>query len=110
MPMVTAFNLHADDPLPEIEEAVKRALTSMPELEINDFEVDLVPMFKPDGFHGTVTRINVDLWVKPVRSKASLQVLATRVAKAFQDVVGADRKVKVVIKPYEVEASGWVSF
>ena len=32
MPLVTAFNLRADDRLPEIEEAVRLALTSMPEL------------------------------------------------------------------------------
>ncbi|HEY8816310.1 MAG TPA: hypothetical protein VIP57_14550 [Candidatus Dormibacteraeota bacterium] len=109
MPLVTAFNLRGDDPLPEIEEAVRSALTSMPELGINDFEVDLVPVFKPEGFHGTVTRINVELWVKPVRTKAALQELATRVAKAFQAVAGPERKVKVVIKPYDVESSGWVS-
>ena len=109
MPLVTAFNLRADDPLPEIEEAVRQALTSMPELGINDFEVDLVPVLAPDGFHGTVTRINVDLWERPVRTKAALQELATRVASAFQAVTGRDRKVKVVIRPYDVEASGWVS-
>jgi hypothetical protein len=109
MPLVTAFNLRADDPLPDIEEAVRQALTSMPELGINDFEVDLVPVFKPEGFHGTVTRINVELWVKPARTKPALQELATRVAKAFQGVAGTERKVKVVIKPYDVESSGWVS-
>jgi phenylpyruvate tautomerase PptA (4-oxalocrotonate tautomerase family) len=109
MPLVTAFNLRADDRLPAIEEALKRALTSMPELGINDFEVDLVPVLAPAGFHGTVTRINVDLWERPVRTKEALQELATRVASAFQDVAGRDRKVKVVIRPYEVEASGWVS-
>jgi hypothetical protein len=38
-----------------------------------------------------------------------LQELATRLAKAFQSVAGADRKVKVVIRPYDVEQSGWVS-
>jgi hypothetical protein len=106
---VTAFNLRPDDRLPEIEEAVRVALTSMPELGINDFEVDLVPVLAPKGFHGTVTRINVDLWERPVRTKAALQELATRVATAFQAVAGRDRKVKVVIRPYDVEASGWVS-
>src|SRR5450759_2707915 len=109
MQLVTAFNLRADDPLPEIEEDVRQALTSMPELGINDFEVDLVPVLAPDGFHGTVTRINVDLWERPVRTKAALQELATRVATAFQGVAGHERKVKVVIRPYDAEASGWVS-
>jgi hypothetical protein len=109
MPLVTAFNLRADDRLHEIEEAIRSALTTMPELAINDYEVDLVPVLAPEGFHGTVTRINVDLWERPVRTKAALQELATRVASAFQAVAGSDRRVKVVIKPYDVEASGWVS-
>jgi hypothetical protein len=56
MPLVTAFNLRADDRLSEIEEALRLALTSVPELGINDFEVDLVPVFSPEGFHGTVTK------------------------------------------------------
>jgi hypothetical protein len=110
MPLVTAFNLRPDDRLSEIEEAIKLALTSMPELEINDFEIDLVPVFGPPGFHGTVTRINIDLWERPERTKVALQELATRVASAFQAVTGRDRRVKVVIRPYDVEASGWVSF
>jgi hypothetical protein len=109
MPLVTAFNLRPGDRLPEIEEAVRVALSSMPELGINDFEVDLVPVLAPEGFHGTITRINVDLWERPVRTKAALQELAARVATAFQGVAGRDRKVKVVIKPYDVEASGWIS-
>ena len=109
VPLVTAFNLRADDRLPEIEESLRLALTSMAELGINDFEVDLVPVLAPEGFHGTVTRINVDLWEGPARTKAPLQELATRVASAFQAVTGRDRKVKVVIRPYDVEASGWVS-
>jgi hypothetical protein len=46
MPLVTAFNLSKEDGLPEIEEAVRRALVSMPELEVNDYEVDLVPVFR----------------------------------------------------------------
>ena len=109
MPLVTGFNLRPDDRLPEIEEAVRVALTSMLELGINDFEVDLVPVLAPEGFHGTVTRINVDLWERSVRTKAALQELATRVATAFQAVTGRDRKVKVVIRPYDVEARGWIS-
>ena len=90
-------------------EATKRALTSMPELAINDWEINVVPVLMPDGFDGEVTRINVDLWERPERTKDALQELATRLAKAFQSVAGADRKVKVVIRPYDVERSGWVS-
>jgi len=56
-----------------------------------------------------VTRINVDLWERPERTKEALQELATRLARAFQSVTGQDRKVKVVIRPYDVERSGWVS-
>jgi hypothetical protein len=110
MPLVTAFNLRAEDRLSEIEDAIRSALTSLPELGVNDYEVDLVPVLAPEGFHGTVTRINVDLWERPVRTKEALQELATRVASAFQAVAGRDRKVKVVIRPYDVGASGWVSF
>ncbi len=49
MPLVTAFNLSKEDRLSEIEAAVRGALVSMPELKINDYEVDLVPVFRPDG-------------------------------------------------------------
>jgi hypothetical protein len=110
MPRVTAFNLRREDPLPEIEEAVRHALTSDPALEINDYEVDLVPVCEPDGFHATVARIDVDLWEGRTRTKDALQDLAETVARAFRSVVGQDRKVKVVIKPYDVAKSGWVSF
>lgn len=110
MPQVTAVNLRKEDRLSEIEEAVRQALVSMASLEINDYEVDLVPVFRPDGFHGTVTRINVDLWEGSERTKEALQELAARVAKAFQTVAGKDRRVKVVIRPYDLERSGWVSF
>jgi hypothetical protein len=68
MPMVTIFNLRREDRLSDLEEATRRSLTSMPELE-----------------------------------------LATRLAKAFRAVAGEDRRVKVVIRPYDVERSGWVS-
>jgi hypothetical protein len=34
MPLVTAFNLRREDPLLEIEEAVRHALTSIPALDI----------------------------------------------------------------------------
>lgn len=110
MPLVTVFNVRRDDPLSEIEEAVRRAMISMPALEIHEDEVDVVPVHEPDGSGGIVTRINVDLWEGRSRTKDALQELATRVAVAFQSVVGPDRKVKVVIRPYDVEQSGWVSF
>ena len=109
MPLVTAFNLRPQDLLPEIEAALRVALTSMPELRINEFEIDLVAVLSPEGFHGTVTRINVDLWERPERTKAGLQELATRVARAFQGATAGNRKVRVVIRPYDVETSGWVS-
>jgi hypothetical protein len=110
MPQVTVLNLRADDPLPDIEAALRQALTSMPELAIEDFDLDIVPVLMPKGFDGKVTRINVDLWIHPARTKDALQELATRIASAFQGVAGRDRKVKVVIRPYEVGTSGWVSF
>lgn len=109
MPLVTVFNLRREDRLSDLEEATRRALTSMPELAINDWEIDLAPVLMPEGFAGEVTRINVDLWERPERSKAALQELAARLARAFQSVVGEDRRVKVVIRPYDVERSGWVS-
>lgn len=109
MPPVTVFNLRRDDPLSEIEDAVRHALISVPALEINDYEIDFVPIHEPDGFRTVVTRINVDLWERRARTKDALQDLAARVASAFQSVVGLDRKVKVVIRPYDVEKSGWVS-
>ena len=80
MPLVTAFNLSKEDRLPEMELALREALVSMPELQINDWEVDLVPVFRADGFSGAVTRINVDLWEKGERTKDALQELATRIA------------------------------
>jgi len=110
MPRVTVFNLRRGDPLSEIEEAVRQALTSGSALEIDDHEVDLVPVYEPDDFHTIVTRIDVDLWEHPARTKDALQDLAETVAKAFRSVVGQERKVKVVIRPYDVGKSGWVSF
>src|SRR2546427_5423267 len=106
MPLITAFNLRKEDRLPDIENALRRALVSMPELKINDDEIDFVPVSTPDGFHGQVTRINVDLWEGSHRTKAALQELAARAATAFQRVTGSDRKVKVVIRPYDVEGRG----
>ena len=110
MPRVTAFNLRKEDSLPEVAEAIRRALTSMPALGIQGHEVDLVPVLEPDGFPAGVARIDVDLWEHPERTKDALQELATRVASAFQSVTGEDRSVKVVIRPYDVGRSGWVSF
>ena len=109
MPLVTVFNLRKEDRLSEIEEAVRKALTSMPPLEISENAVDVVPILAPHGFHGRVTRINVDLWEKKVRTKEALQELATGVAEAFKRVAGPDRRVKVVIRPYDLDKSGWVS-
>jgi len=111
MPVVSVFNLRREDRprLSELEEATRLALTSMPELAINDHEIDLVPVLRPDDFDGEVTRINVDLWERAERTKEALQELATRLAKAFQTVAGDDRRVKVVIRPYDIERSGWVS-
>jgi phenylpyruvate tautomerase PptA (4-oxalocrotonate tautomerase family) len=109
VPLVSVFNLRRDDRLPELKEATRRALASLPEVAINDHEIDLVPVLRPDDFDGEVTRINVDLWERAERTKDALQELATRLAKAFQSVAGEDRSVKVVIRPYDVERSGWVS-
>jgi hypothetical protein len=52
----------------------------------------------------------MDPWEGPARTKDALQDLATRMATAFQSVVGLERSVKVVIRPYDVQRSGWVSF
>lgn len=109
MPRVTVFNLRKDDNLFDIERALRDALVSLPELKINADEVDLVPVVAAEGFHGVVVRIDVDLWERAERTKDRLQELATRVARSFQDVVGRDRRVKVVIRPYDVAKSGWVS-
>lgn len=109
MPLVTVFNLRREDRLSDLEEAMKRALSSMPELAIKAEEVDFVPLFRPDDFNGDVTRINIDMWERTKGTKEALQELATRVARAFQVVAGPDRRVKVVIRPYDVGRSGWVS-
>jgi hypothetical protein len=110
MPPITVFNLRREDPLPGIEDALRDAIKSVPALEIHDDEVDFVPVHEPEGFRATVVRINMDPWVGPTRTKDALQDLATRMALAFQSVVGQDRRVKVVIRPYDVKTSGWVSF
>ena len=109
MPLITAFNLRREDRLSDIENALRRALLSMPELKINGDEIDFVPVSTPDAFDGQVARINVDLWQGSHRTKEALQELAARTATAFQRVAGSDRKVKVVIRPYDVEGAGWVS-
>lgn len=110
MPPITVFNLRREDPLPAIESALRDAVRSMPALEIRDDEVDFVPVRAPDGFEPVVARISMDPWEGPARTKGALQELATRMATAFQSVVGKGRKVKVVIRPYDVEKSGWVSY
>ena len=109
MPRVTALNLHEGDDLSLLETELTAALVSIPEMKINDYEVDLVPLFAPRGFHGSVARIDVDLWEAQHRTKDQLQELASRMASAFQKVAGVDRKVKVVIQPYDITKSGWVS-
>jgi hypothetical protein len=110
MPLITAFNLRKEDRLSDIENALRRALVSTPELKINEDEIDFVPILTPDGFHGRPTRINVDLWEGSHRTKEALQELAARAATAFQRVTGSDRKVKVVIRPYDVEGAGGCRF
>ncbi len=109
MPLVTAFNLRREDRLDDLERAIREALSSKPDLKINDGEVMLVPVLRPDGFHGTVTRINVELWERRELTKEALQELATRVADAFKAVAGRERKVIVVVRPYDVGEAGWVS-
>jgi len=87
MPLVTAFNLRREDPLSEIEEAVRHAMTSIPALETHDHEVDLVPICETEAFRTIVTRINIDSWERHARTKDALQDLAAGVARAFQSVV-----------------------
>ncbi len=60
MPLVIVLNLRREDRLSEIEEATMRSLTSMPELAIDEHEIDFVPVLRPEDFDGQVTRINVD--------------------------------------------------
>lgn len=92
MPPVTAFNLRKEDPLQAIEGALRDAIASLPALEIDDDEVDFVPVLAPDGFDATVTRIFLDPWVAPAQTKEALQDLATRMALAFRSVVGEERR------------------
>ena len=92
MPLITVFNLRKEDPLPDIESALRRALVSMAEVKINDDEIDFVPVLTPDEFHGEVTRINVNLWEGNHRTKEALQELAARTATAFQHVLGRIEK------------------
>lgn len=109
MPRVTVFNLEKNDDLREVERALRDALVSIPAMRINADEIDLVPVVIAEGFGGAVVRIDVDLWERAERTKDGLQDLATRVARAFQGIVGRERRVKVVIRPYDVDKSGWVS-
>jgi hypothetical protein len=110
VPLITSFNLHREDRLGHIETALREALVSLLELQLNAHVVDFVPVLKPDALHGTITRINIDLWEHRERTKEGLQELAARVAKAFRSGAGTDKQVKVVIRPYDVGKSGWVSF
>ena len=108
MPRVTAFNLRQGDDLAALEDSIRAALTSLPELVIDPAAVDLVPMVAPAGSDAAVARINIDLFERPEGTKARLQELGERVAAAFQEVAGAERRVKVVLRPYALESSGWV--
>ena len=109
MPLVMAFNLQRGDPAARIGQAVTDALASLPELRIERAEVDFVPLFNEAGDPDAIARINIDLWRRDYRPKDGLEELADRVARAFQSVVGQGRRVKVAIKPYAIEESGWVS-
>lgn len=109
MPLVSAFNLRKDDQLTLIEEALREAMISVTDLEVKGHEVDFVLVYEPDEYPTVTTRVNIDVWERPTRTKELLQQLATNVALAFQSVAGSDRKVKVVIRPYLIEESGWVS-
>jgi len=71
--------------------------------------VRLVEVIAAEGFQGMVVRIDIGLWERAERTKDGLQELATRVARSFQEAVGIDRRVKIVIPPYDVGKSGWVS-
>lgn len=44
--MITVFNLRAEDRLSDLEEAIRRTLTSMPELAIIEWEIDVVPVLR----------------------------------------------------------------
>ena len=109
MPLVTVLNLRSDDDLRAIEQQIVRALSSMPELAINAWEIDVIPVLRPDDFEKDVVRINIDVWERPERSKPALQEVAARVAEGFRSAAGEERHVKVVIRPYDVGTAGWVS-
>jgi hypothetical protein len=108
LPLVTAFNLRHEDPLDAIEDAIRQAMVSVEELAVSENEIDFVPLLAPVGYAETITRINVDLWTGPHRTKDRLQRLAGAIATSFQSCVGAGRRVKVVIRPYDVASSGWI--
>lgn len=109
MPRVTAINLRQGDDLDAIEHAIRAALTSLPELAIDPDDVDVIPMVAPAGYDPAVARIDVDLWELPERTKAGLDEVAERVAAAFQEVAGADRRVKVALRPARLAETGWTS-
>ena len=72
MPRVTVFNLRKDDNLFEIERVLRDALVSIQELKIDADEVDLVPVVAAEGFHGTVVRIDVDLWESELSARRTV--------------------------------------
>jgi hypothetical protein len=45
-----SLQLEEEDPLSEMEEAVRQARISIPVREISDYEVDSVPICEPDDF------------------------------------------------------------
>jgi len=109
LPLVTVFNLRPGDDLPAIEAAIIRTVSSLPELAINDWEIDVVPVMRVEGSATEATRINVELWERDGRTKERLQTVAMLIAEGFREVAGAARPVKVVIRPYDVGGAGWVS-
>ena len=84
MPMVSVFDLRREDRLPDLEEAMTHALISMPELAINDSEINLVSVLRPEGFDGEVTRINIDPWERDERPEEALQELRREWQRRFK--------------------------
>jgi hypothetical protein len=109
MPIMTVFNLRKGDDLHKIEDALKAALTSIPEMAVALEDIDFVPCFAPEDLNATVTRIDVDLWEADHRPKTGLQELATRMTAAIKAASSPERKVKAVLRPYDVSRSGWIS-
>jgi hypothetical protein len=110
MPLITAFNLRKDDRWSDIESALRRALVSMPELRINDDEIDFVPVATLDGFHGQVTRINVDLWEGSHRTKEAPQGFLEQSSFSPQDMVTSGPMVSGMARLEIFEPGGATAF